>query len=83
MTLIELDGGQVLGQGPLDLVVDSGEHGDDVLALAEEDNGEIAARELDAVVLVDQVEDGAGDGEDDLFDGLQWGRGGNIVILRE
>lgn len=83
MTLIELDGGQVLGQGPLDLVVDSGEHGDDVLALAEEDHGEIAARELDAVVLVDQVEDGARDGEDDLFDGLRRGRGGNIVILRE
>lgn len=83
MTLIELDGGQVLGQGPMDLVVDPGEHGDDVLALAEEDNGEIAARELDAVVLVDQVEDGAGDGEDDLFDGLRRGRGGNIVIFRE
>ena len=75
MRVVQLDGSFVFHQRPLDLIGDTGENGDDVIALAETDDGEIAASELDAVVLVDEVENGAGDLDEDLFDGLQRSRG--------
>lgn len=75
MRVVQLDGSFVFHQRPLDLIGDTGEDGDDVIALAETDDGEIAASELDAVVLVDEVENGAGDLDEDLFDGLQRSRG--------
>ena len=75
MRVVQLDGSFVFHQRPLDLISDTGEDGDDVIALSETDDGEIAASELDAVVLVDEVENGAGDLDEDLFDGLQRSRG--------
>jgi len=83
--IIDFHGGGVLRERPLDLVGDARVHGDGVVALPEADHGEVAARELDAVVLVDEVEDRAGDPEEGLLGGLQWrgGGSGGGGILRE
>ena len=54
----------------MDLVGDARVHGDGVVALPEANHGEVATRELDAVVLVDEVEDHVGDLEKGLLGGL-------------
>lgn len=81
MRVIDLDSGLVLRQGPLDLVSDSRIDGNKALALAKADDGEVAAGELDAAVLVDEVEDGAGDLDEDLFGGDR--RRGGAGVVRE
>ena len=85
MRVVEFHGGGVLRERPLDLVGDARVHGDGVVALPETDHGEVAACELDAVVLVDEVEDRAGDPEEDFLGGLRRRRGGTGGggILRE
>nr|POF26628.1 hypothetical protein CFP56_69911 [Quercus suber] len=73
--VVKLDGSFVFHQRPLDLINDTGEDGNDVIALGETDDCEIATSELNVVVLVDEVENGARDLDKDLFDGLQQSRG--------
>lgn len=75
MGVVDFDGGLVLGEWPLDLVGDAGVDGDGVVALVETCDGEVAGSELDAVFSVDEVEDGAGDLEENLFGGFRWGGG--------
>lgn len=77
---VQLDGGSVAGDGPLDGVGvvgvgDGGEEGDDAGALAEAVEGEFAGGELDAAELVDEVEHCARDVEEGLVDGGAWGLG--------
>ena len=69
MGVIKLDGGDVLGEGPLDDVAaaDAGEDSDGVVALVEAGNGEVAGTDLDAALVVDEVGDGAGDGDENIF----------------
>lgn len=81
MRVVELDGGFVLGERPLDLVGNASVDGDDVLALAETNDGEVAARELDAVFTVNEVEDGAGDLDEDIFGGGR--RSGGAAVVGE
>lgn len=76
MRVVQLHGGFLLRQRPLYLVSDSGEDGDDVVALDEAYDREIAGGELDTVVLVDKVDNGAGDFDEDLFGGH--GRSGRL-----
>ena len=85
--VVNLDGDLVFCQRPLDLA-DDGVGGDDVLVLPEADGGEVPAGELDAVLLVDEVEDGAGDGDEDLLGRCRRCGGGGVaaaagVVLRE
>lgn len=66
----------------MDLVGDARVHGDGVLPLPETDHGEVAGRELDAVVFVDEVEDRARDAQEDLLRGLRrrgGGTGGGVL----
>lgn len=80
MRVIEFDGGFVSGQWPLDLVGDTSVDGEGVVALAETDDGEVAGSELDAVFFVDEVKDGAGDLDENFFDGFRWGRGRSVSV---
>jgi len=65
--IVDFHGDGVLRERPLDLVDDVRVHGDNIVALPEADHGEVAARQLNAVVLVDEVEDRAGDPEEGLL----------------
>lgn len=81
MRVVDLHGGLVLGQGPLRLVGDAGEHRDRVLALAEGDHGEVPAPELHAVLPIDEVEDRTGDPDEDLLGGVgTLGRGPRAAV---
>jgi len=74
--IIDFHGGLILCQRPLDLFGDARVHGDGVVSLPEADDGKITARKLDAVVLIDEVEDRTGDAEEDLLGGLKRRGGG-------
>ena len=56
--IVDLDNGFVLGEGLLDLVGDTGVDGNDIVVLAEANDGELLCRELDAILVVDEVDDG-------------------------
>lgn len=76
MRSVELDGGQLFRQRPLDVFGDRSEHGDGILALLEAYDLEIAGGELDGVVSVDEVDDRAGDRDVRLLDELRRRRRG-------
>ncbi|MCI50997.1 hypothetical protein A2U01_0072241, partial [Trifolium medium] len=60
MRVVDLDSSLVLGKWPLDLVGDTSVNGKSIVSLPETNNGEIADRELEAVLLINKVENGAG-----------------------
>lgn len=82
MRLVELNGGLVLGQRPLDFLPDAREHRDDVLTLAEADDGELAGGQFDAPLLVDEVDYGAGDSDEDFLGGFECGGRLRLGVVR-
>uniref|UniRef100_A0A2P2PA79 Uncharacterized protein MANES_04G074700 n=1 Tax=Rhizophora mucronata TaxID=61149 RepID=A0A2P2PA79_RHIMU len=69
MGLIQLDGGLIFGQGPLDLIADASKDGDHYVALFDTDYGELTASKLYALLSLDQVNNCSGDSDKYLFVG--------------
>lgn len=85
MRLVELDGRRIASKGPLDGIgvvgsADADEDGDEAVALAEADDGELPGCKLDAEVLIYEVEECAGDAEED---GLGGGVPGAVEFVGE
>ncbi|KAK7342617.1 hypothetical protein VNO80_25573 [Phaseolus coccineus] len=74
-----------LRQRPLDLVHNVHVHDDCVVSPTKVDDGKVIACKLNAVFLIDEVEDHSSDAEEDLLGDLKRHEGGdnNIGILEE
>jgi hypothetical protein len=81
MRVVDLDSSLVLGKWPLDLVGDTSVNSKSIVSLPETNNGEISNRELEAVLLINKVENGAGNFDEDIFGGDR--RSGRTGVFRE
>lgn len=67
MRIIDFNSGFVFSKRPLDFIGDSSIDGDGIFTLAETDDGEVTGSKFNAVLLIDEVENGSGDFDKNLF----------------